>query len=132
MILIILLAGIVDLGRAAFTLFALQDAAEEGLVYGTSFPTHCDQIEERILDNLQNRALNGETTIYVMIRRNDTTWASCSAIPYAEVYAGKEMLIEVRRDFEITMPFLGTFIGSQTLPLLGRSRGTVLRPQPPD
>ena len=38
-IIVLLLSGIFDVGRAIFTQFALQDAAEEGLVYGVAFPT---------------------------------------------------------------------------------------------
>jgi len=53
-ILLLLVSGIFDVGRAIFTQFALQDAAEEGLVYGVGYPDQCEGIEERVLENLEN------------------------------------------------------------------------------
>jgi hypothetical protein len=120
--LLTILAGIVDLGRAIFTKFALQDAAEEGIVFGTSFPTHCNQIHERIAYNI---------AVVVTIKRNNGSYAPCSGIPIAEVFAGKEMRIEVSQTFQITMPFLGAIIG-QTIPLRATANGIILRPQPPE
>ena len=129
-VLLIILAGIVDLGRAIFTLFAMQDAAEEGIVFGTSFPTHCSQIRDRIQYNLANEILPDDIAVVVEIKNNSGTWQSCDGIPYAEVYAGKEMQVQLTQTFLITMPFLGTFIG-QTIPLRATANGIVLRPQPP-
>jgi hypothetical protein len=126
-----LLAGIVDLGRAIFTLFALQDAAEEGIIYGVAFPTHCDQIRERIMYNLSNEVLPDNVAVVVTIERNNGSFAPCSGIPFAEVYAGKELQIEVSHTFNITMPFLGAIIG-QTIPLRTTANGIILRPQPPN
>ena len=129
-ILIILLAGIVDLGRAIFTLFSMQDAAEEGIIYGTSFPTHCTQIRDRVEYNLGNSALPQDMTVVVRILNNSGVWQSCDSIPFSNVYAGKEMRIEVTQTFVITMPFLGAFTG-QTIPLKATANGIILRPQPP-
>ena len=126
-----LLAGIVDLGRAIFTLFALQDAAEEGIIYGVAFPTHCDQIRERIIYNLSNEILPDDIAVIVTIERNNGSYAPCSCIPFSEVYAGKELHIEVSHTFNITMPFLGAIIG-QTIPLRTTANGIILRPQPPN
>lgn len=129
-LLLTLLAGIVDLGRAIFTLFALQDAAEEGIIFGVAFPTHCDQIRERIMYNLSNEVLPDDIAVVVTIERNNGSYAPCSGIPFAEVYAGKELHIEVSQTFNITMPFLGAIIG-QTIPLRTTANGIILRPQPP-
>jgi hypothetical protein len=129
--LLTILAGIVDLGRAIFTKFALQDAAEEGIVFGTSFPTHCNQIHERIAYNLSNEILPDDIAVVVTIKRNNGSYAPCSGIPIAEVFAGKEMRIEVSQTFQITMPFLGAIIG-QTIPLRATANGIILRPQPPE
>lgn len=126
-----LLAGIVDLGRAIFTLFALQDAAEEGVIFGVAFPTHCDQIRERIMYNLSNEILPDDVAVVVTIERNNGSYAPCSGIPFSEVYAGKELHIEVSHTFNITMPFLGAIIG-QTIPLRTTANGIILRPQPPN
>jgi hypothetical protein len=57
-------------------------------------------------------------------------WQSCESIPFSNVYAGKEMRIEVTQSFDITMPFLGAFTG-QIIPLKATANGVILRPQPP-
>jgi hypothetical protein len=130
-LLLIILAGIVDFGRAIFTLFAMQDAAEEGLVYGVGFPTHCDQIRDRIAYNLANEVLPDDIVVVVTIQNNSGVWQSCDSIPFSNVYAGKEMRIQVTQTFDITMPFLGAFTG-QTIPLRATANGIILRPQPPE
>mgnify|MGYP000854847679 FL=1 len=130
-VLVIILAGVVDLGRAIFTLFAMQDAAEEGIVFGTSFPTHCDQIRERIQYNLANEILPDDITVWVTIENNAGVQQSCDSIPVNNVYAGKEMQIEVTQTFNITMPLIGAFVG-QTILLKATANGIILRPQPPD
>jgi hypothetical protein len=126
-----LLSGIVDLGRAIFTIFAMQDAAEEGIVFGIAYPTHCDQIRERIQYDLANPALPTDIAVVVTIERNDGSFAPCTGIPLAEVYAGKEMRIEITETFPIRMPFLGAIIG-QAIPLHVNTHGIILRPQPPN
>lgn len=129
-VLLILLSGIVDLGRAIFTKFAMQDAAEEGIVYGTSFPTDCDQIHKRVEYNISNRALQGGMAISATIEANDGSFIDCSLIPFAQVYAGKEIRVTVTKNFPVSMPFLGTIIG-QSIPLVATANGIILRPQPP-
>ena len=123
-----LLSGIFDLGRAIFTLFALQDAIEEGIIFGVAFPTHCDQIRERIAYDLSNEVLPDDIAVVVTIERDNGTFAPCSGIPIAEVYAGKEIHIEASQTFQIRMPFLGAIIG-QTIPLRATANGVILRPQ---
>jgi hypothetical protein len=130
-ILFILLSGIVDIGRAIFVLFTLQDAAEEGVVYGVGFPTDCNQIIDRISANLGGNVLPDDINVKVNIQRNDGSYSTCYVIPYAEVYAGKKLVIEVSTDFQITMPFLGAFVG-QHIPLKATANGVILRPQPPE
>jgi hypothetical protein len=130
LILVLLLAGIVDVSREIFTRFAMQDAAEEGIIFGTSFPTDCDGIVHRVENNLSNVAFQGGMTINVTIERNNGTFAACNVIPFAEVYAGKVIRVDVTKDFDVTMPLIGTFIG-QTVPLHVSTNGIILRPQPP-
>ncbi|MEA5076964.1 MAG: TadE family protein [Anaerolineaceae bacterium] len=130
-LLFILLAGVVDFGRAIMAYFVLQDAAEEGIVFGTSYPTDCNQILDRIHNNIDNQINNNATIINVSIEDDAGVFQSCYSIPFAQVYAGKLMKIEITNDFPITMPFLGSILGSQTIPLSITTNGTILRPPPP-
>jgi hypothetical protein len=130
-VLLILLAGIFDMGRAILAYFVLQDAAEEGMVYGTSFPTDCNQIDTRIRNNITNNIIDENDMVISIYIQGDSGMMSCYSIPYAQVYATRVMRIEITADFHITMPFLGTFIGGQTIPLKVVTNGVILRPPPP-
>ena len=46
--LLILLVGVVDLGRGFFVYLALRDAAQEGALYGSTDPTNNADIEARV------------------------------------------------------------------------------------
>jgi len=117
-IMVLLLSGIFDIGRAIFTQFALQDAAEEGLVYGIGFPDQCDAIEARVLENMQNSVLPVTPTVDVTL----------SGSPCGEVTLqyGLRMDVIVSSDFVISMPFLT----GQKVNLRGTANGTILRPPP--
>ncbi|HSB66646.1 MAG TPA: TadE family protein, partial [Anaerolineales bacterium] len=51
-LLMMLLAGTIDLGRAFFTWLAMRDAAQEGASYGTFHPSDLNGIRNRVWDNL--------------------------------------------------------------------------------
>jgi len=123
-----LLSGIVDVGRAIFTQFSMQDAAEEGIIYGTSNPTHCDQIRERIQFNLTHEVLPEDIAIVVEIQNKYGVWESCTAIDPIDVYYGELMRVTATQTFTMSMPFLA----GQTVPLRAVAEGMILRPQPPE
>lgn len=118
-ILLLLLSGIYDVGSAIFTTFALQDAAEEGLIYGIGNPKDCGGIIARINNNLENRALPTSPEILISING--------SACTSAVLKYGYPMSVVVSSPYVMTMPF---FSGN-TIPLRGTANGTLLRP-PPD
>lgn len=117
-ILLLLVSGIFDVGRAIFTQFALQDAAEEGLVYGVGYPDQCEGIEERVLENLENSVF--PITPSVEVKVSD---AACGSVTLSY---GLRMDVIASADFVISMPFLT----GQTLTLTGTANGTILRPPP--
>jgi hypothetical protein len=122
-VLFIILAGIVDLGRMLFHYIAMRDAAQEAASYGSINPTHCDQIHERA-----NVAMNSTPSISVITMIDG---AHCSDVVNDKMRAcyGREIKVILRDpNFPITMPFIGTFIGSQTISLEAEITGTILRP----
>lgn len=123
-----LLSGIVDVGRAIFTQFSMQDAAEEGIIYGTSNPTHCDQIRERVQFNLTHEVLPDDIVVVVEIQNKYGVWESCAAIAPIDVFYGELMRITTTQTFVMSMPFLA----GQTVPLRAVAEGMILRPQPPE
>jgi len=128
-ILLIMLAGVIDLGRMSFYYIAMRDAAQEGAVYGSANPTHCIQIEDRAYANLVDM---GTVQMNVIIRDTGTgaTYPCQTALSHPETACiGNEIRVTVTDpDFPLTMPFLGTFLGSQTIPLEATVSNTILRP----
>jgi len=119
-ILIILLAGTVDLGRAFFTYMSLREAAQEGALYGSINPTETAQIESRVRNSssmLQSLSADPSaiTTVQTTIVGSPCTG---NVISVQVVYS----------NFPITMPFLGAIIGSQTVAIRSTAVDTVLSP----
>jgi len=124
-LLLILLAGIVDLGRALIIQFVLKDAAEEGVVYGTAYPSNCAQILSRISSNIDTQFVKETVSPVIEIRDGGGTYHPC---PYSSATGGQTIRVTIPYSFKVTMPFLGTFVGGQTIPLQVTATGVVLRP----
>ncbi len=124
--LLVLVAGVVDIGRAYFTFVALRDAAQEGASYGAAFPTFCTQIRERIRSSSNTpvdlSALDN-SDIAVLISGVD-----CDiAVGLGLACTPNEIRVEVTMDdFPITMPFMGSILGTQTLSLKADVADTII------
>ena len=115
-ILLLLVGGIVDLGRAFFTFMALRDAVQEGALYGSVNPTLTTEIKNHVLDSsdmIPDLVASDDITINVI-------GAACTGngIQVTATYS----------DFPITMPFIGTILGSQTIPISATITDTILSP----
>lgn len=115
-ILLLLVGGIVDLGRAFFTFMALRDAVQEGALYGSVNPTLTTEIKNHVLnssDMIPDLVTSGDITVNIV-------GAACTGngIQVTATYS----------DFPITMPFIGTILGSQTIPISATITDTILSP----
>ncbi|MBN1666242.1 MAG: pilus assembly protein [Anaerolineales bacterium] len=131
--LFILLAGVVDLGRAFFTYIALRDAAQEGASYATvvrdsyNDPMACNAIEARARSTSNTPVdLSDTTDISVTINIGGMDCSSASAAN-ACFGNGAEVIVAFE-NFPITMPFLGAIIGSNTVSLSAQVEDTILTP----
>ena len=116
-ILMVLLAGTIDLGRAFFTWQALRDAAQEGASYGSIYPTRLDLIREHVWDNLGTVIQNPRTNVTVNI----------GYIDYPCL--GNTILVDVDYpSFPLTMPFLGWILGTQTISIHATVNDSILKP----
>jgi Flp pilus assembly protein TadG len=115
-ILMVLLAGLVDASRALFTFMAMREAAQEGALYGSLQPGSISTIQTRTLgtSNLI-QSLSDELDVDVTVGEPICTG---SAITVRVTYA----------NFPITMPFLGTVLGSQSVPISASITDTILSP----
>jgi Flp pilus assembly protein TadG len=120
-ILFILLGGVVDLGMAAFNYMAMRDAAQEGVTFGSVYPTNCTEIQDRVRSSLVDPAA---VTIQATIGG-----VPCASATPTQACMGSEIVIIVTNPhYALTMPFIGAFLGTQELTLTAQMTGTILRP----
>lgn len=117
-VLLVLLAGLVDLGRALFTYMALRDAAQEGALYGSFSPADTAGIQDRMFKNSNLlTSLEGSGLIVINITHDGTP---CT---------GEAITVQItHNNFPITMPFMGSILGSQTINISANVTDTILAP----
>jgi hypothetical protein len=97
-ILMVLLAGTIDFGRAFFTWIEMRDAAQEGAAYGSLCPTDTSAIITRVSDNLN--------PIYTYVITPDVPNSPLISDP---------ITVTIETELPVTMPFLGTILGKQSI-----------------
>jgi hypothetical protein len=110
---LILMAGVLDLGRAYFSFISLRDAAQEGALYGSLAPPDTAGIRARVRDS-SGWPVDFSTFTDAQIRI-DITGPAC---------AGGEIKVTLQMDFIMAAPF----IGGSALPLIAEATDTVLQP----
>ncbi len=121
--LIIVAAGIIDLGRVLFYYVTLRDAAQEGSVYGSIYPYECKAIIDRTKGPLTNGGIDGVDIVVKIAGVN------CTSANSNQACLGNDIeVIVTKDDFPLTMPLLGAFIGTEHFKLSTSIKGTILRP----
>jgi Flp pilus assembly protein TadG len=116
-VIMMLVVGAVDFSIAYFTYAALEDAAQEGALYGSINPTDTAGIITRVRDASTNP-----------VDLSDTAEVNVQVIVTGTACEGNPIQVEVFYDYPISMPFLGTIIGSQSIPLKATVTDTILTP----
>lgn len=127
-ILLTLLAGVADLGRMFFAYIIIRDAAQEGAVYG-SIADKSDinvlrtEVESRVQAAFTDPDNPGDTPIDIskLNVQTDIIGATCAT-------PGSEVKVRVDYSVPITMPFLGTIIGSQEMNMTATVENAILSP----
>jgi hypothetical protein len=116
-ILMILISGIVDMGRAFFTYMSLHDAAQEGAIYGSLNPEDTSGIIHRVRETSQQPVNLMDASIIDVLP--DTPHGICegNVIEVTVIY----------KDFPITMPFMGSFIGKQSFDMSATVKDMIVR-----
>lgn len=130
-----LLAGAVDLGRAFFSYTALRDAAQEGALFGSIHPI-IDSDNDGQYD--AGEPLN-TTDIVSRVRQSssqpvnlsDLTNVTVSLSTSSPPCAAGWITVSVSYNFRLSMPFVGAILGSTTIPLTASATDTILRPTCP-
>lgn len=126
--LLTLLAGVADFGRAFFAYIIVRDAVQEGAVYGAiadksdlnQFKT---KVENRVKTAFVDPAAPGDIPVDIQ-----TLAVNTSIVGSPCAGAGNAVRVTVDYTIPITTPFLGTIIGSQTLPMSTSIEDTILSP----
>jgi Flp pilus assembly protein TadG len=118
-VILVVLAGIVDISRTITTKMQLQDAAEEGVVYAMAFPHNCTQIQYRVLQNLSK--VKNATLSSIVITYNNVACATATGD-----VKGQLIKVYISNSFPVSMPFLGVAIGSSRT-IQVDSKGVVIR-----
>ncbi|HET7011814.1 MAG TPA: TadE/TadG family type IV pilus assembly protein [Anaerolineales bacterium] len=114
--LMLLLAGVIDLGRAYYTYLSLKDAAAEGAAYGSIEPGDLTGIDARV---------RGESPAGLI----DWTGATVTTtFPGGAACRGYGVRVEVMITYNFLTPFIGAIAGSQSIPLRANVVNTILSP----
>ena len=116
-VIMMLLVGAVDFSIAYFTFAALEDAAQEGALYGSINPNDTSGIITRVRTASTDPVdLADQAAVDVQV--------SVSGTPCE----GNAIEVNVLYDYPISMPFLGTILGAQSIPLKATVTDTILQP----
>jgi Flp pilus assembly protein TadG len=113
---LVLLAGVVDLGRMMFEYLIMRDAVQEGAGYGMIYPGYCNEIAARVMDNLPDGNYTATVTVNGMscaAAYSADAAAAASGQRPSNGCAGKTLTVGLDHQFEVTMPFLGSFVDPQ-------------------
>lgn len=120
LVLLILLSGLVDVGRIIFTYITMRDSAQEGAAFGSVYPTHCYQVEDRALSGLDDP---GSIQVTVMINNK-----TCETAAPKDACLGNPIEITLTDPaFPITMPLIGGFLNGQAIRLSATVTDTIIR-----
>ncbi len=116
-VLLILLLGVMDIGRLYFTIIALQNASAEGALYASAFPNCLDEHSPAPCsetDNVEYRVEN--QSLLGMVDWNAAEIKVFTEDPSGPK-RGKSITVEVKYNFRIFTPFITTIVGSDEIPV---------------
>lgn len=119
-VILTLLAGAFDLGSAFFHYIALRDAAQEGAIYGSIDPTNTSAIIERIR--------RSSSSPIDFAAGHDPNFEDPTITIDGTPCTGGAITVTLRYNYQISMPFLGTILGSQVIHLSATVTNTILQP----
>lgn len=123
-VIMLLLAGAVDFSIAYFSFSAMHDAAQEGAVYGSIKPDD----EDGIIDRVRNASTNPIDLSDSDLVEVQVVLAGDSCVDIHCACEGNEVTVYVIYDYPISMPFIGSIIGTQKITLNASVTDTILQP----
>ena len=124
---VILLAGVADFGRGYMIFVELRDAAQEGASYGSYTPDDFNEIEERVRDTIREPLDLSDPSIVSVVSTLTNPSQACAGFDPITLEPN-EIEVTILYQLRITMPFLGSIVGSQEFPLEASVKNTILQP----
>lgn len=130
--LLILLAAVIDLGWAFYTMVALRDTAQEAASYGAMCPDNLTRVRQRLIESatapISMADLNNGDIEICIVGTDPSTQPELFACVAGATPAirGNNVRVAVRIQHEILTPFVGSFIGTQNYPLTVTVSNTIL------
>ena len=134
---LILLAGVVDLGRMMFEYLTMRDAAQEGAGYGAVYPSYCGQIKDRTIENMPSFDSDKDNLVVLVDGMScEAAWEGAwvgdlnadKNLPRpTHGCEGNEILVSLTHQFSVTMPLLSAFTGP-TVPMHVEIKDRIVRP----
>jgi hypothetical protein len=126
-VLLIILAGVADFGRAYMIFLEMRDAAQEGMAYGAFSPNDFTGIEIRIRETLTDPFdLSGPGVVTIVPSLSNPS-KPCSGFDPATMEPN-EIQVTLLYQMPLATPFLGTIINSQEIPLVATVSNSILTP----
>jgi len=123
-VLLFLLMGVVDLGRAYFAYSSMRDAAQEGAVYGSLYPL--DGNGNFNSSGIINRVKSSSST---PVDLNDPFIRVDPSVVGTRICYGSGVRVDVYWDsFPLLFPFWEPLFGISSVPIHARVEDTILRP----
>lgn len=126
-ILVILLAGVADFGRAYMIFVELRDAAQEGASFGSYSPSDFTEIEARVRDTMQEPIDLSDPSVVTVVPTLSNPAQACAGFDLATMEPN-ELEVTILYQMQIAMPFLGAIVGDQELPIVATVSNTILQP----
>ncbi len=112
-ILVMMMMGLLDFGRAYYTIVALRDAADEGAAYGANNPSDVNGIRVRASE--ASRAL-------IEIAPGDVT------VEAPTLASGEPITVTVTTNLVLYTPFANFLVSDSELTLRGHATRAIIRP----
>jgi Flp pilus assembly protein TadG len=125
-VLLFILGGLVDLGRAFFAVIAIRDAAQEGAVYAAITPFKTE-------NDIRTWVRNSSSDPIDMSELSDSDIQIVAAnasgeIPIEDACSGDRVTVTVTYYHRFIMPLTSGIAGSQPLPINAAITNTILQP----
>jgi len=128
-ILMFLLAGVIDLGRAFFAFMSMRDAAQEGAAYGAMFPNVSDSDDSLNTVKIEQRVRSASNSPLDMDSGDIVVTITVIG---GQACAGNGMRVAVDYpNFPMIMPLFSTFMGRSTIPIHAMVTDEIVRPRCP-